>query len=77
MRRSVIPILIIVCAFVAFSPLLREFFPLKLPAAELLELDIADIRAGYAVANKQRNIPVDRPHVRFRNQGAAAQKKSN
>jgi thiol-disulfide isomerase/thioredoxin len=36
MRRSVIPILVIVCAFVAFPPLLREFLPLKLPAAELL-----------------------------------------
>jgi thiol-disulfide isomerase/thioredoxin len=36
MRRSLIPILIIVGAFVAFPPLLREFFPLKLPAAELL-----------------------------------------
>ena len=36
MRRSLIPILIIVCAFVAFPPLLREFFPLKLPAAELV-----------------------------------------
>jgi thiol-disulfide isomerase/thioredoxin len=36
MRRSLIPILIIVCAFVAFPPLLREFFPLKLPAAELI-----------------------------------------
>jgi thiol-disulfide isomerase/thioredoxin len=36
MRRSLIPILIIVCAFVAFPPLLREFFPLKLPAADLV-----------------------------------------
>ena len=35
MRRSLIAILIIVCAFVAFPPILREFFPLKLPAAEL------------------------------------------
>ena len=35
MRRSLIPILIIVCAFVAFLSVLREFFPLKLPAAEL------------------------------------------
>ena len=34
--RRLIPILIIVCAFVAFPPLLREFFPLKLPAAELV-----------------------------------------
>src|SRR6185503_4942664 len=36
MRRSLIPILIIVCAFVAFPPILREFFPLKLPVAELI-----------------------------------------
>jgi thiol-disulfide isomerase/thioredoxin len=35
MRRSLIPILI-VCAFVAFPFVLREFFPLKLPAAELV-----------------------------------------
>ena len=35
MRRSLIAILIIVCAFVAFPPILRDFFPLKLPAAEL------------------------------------------
>ena len=35
MRRSLISILIIVCAFVAFPPILREFFPLKLPTAEL------------------------------------------
>lgn len=36
MRRSLIPILIIVCAFVAVPPLLREFFPLKPPTAEFL-----------------------------------------
>jgi thiol-disulfide isomerase/thioredoxin len=36
MRRSLVPILIIVCAFVAFPLALREFFPLKLPAAELI-----------------------------------------
>jgi thiol-disulfide isomerase/thioredoxin len=36
MRRSLIPILIIVCGFVAFPSVLREFFPLKLPAAELV-----------------------------------------
>ena len=36
MRRSLIPILIIVCAFVAFPLALRELFPLKLPAAELI-----------------------------------------
>lgn len=36
MRRSLIPILIIACAFVALPPILREFFPLKLPAAELI-----------------------------------------
>jgi thiol-disulfide isomerase/thioredoxin len=36
MRRSLVPFLIIVCAFVAFPLALREFFPPKLPAAELL-----------------------------------------
>ena len=36
MRRSLVPSLIIVCAFVAFPLILREFFPLKLPAAELV-----------------------------------------
>jgi thiol-disulfide isomerase/thioredoxin len=36
MRRSLIPILVIVCAFVALPPILREFFPFKLPAAELV-----------------------------------------
>ena len=36
MRRSLIPILVIVCAFVALPHIVREFFPLKLPAAELV-----------------------------------------
>src|SRR6187401_1994738 len=36
MRRALVPSLIIVCAFVAFPLKLREFFPLKLPAAELV-----------------------------------------
>ena len=36
MRRSLIPILIIICAFVAFPPLLHELFPPKLPTAELI-----------------------------------------
>ena len=34
-RRSIVPILIVVCAFVALPLALREFFPLKLPTAEL------------------------------------------
>jgi len=36
MRRSLIPILIVVCAFVAFPLALRKLFPLQLPAAELI-----------------------------------------
>jgi len=36
MRRSLVPILLVVCAFAAFPLALREFFPLKLPAAELI-----------------------------------------
>ena len=36
MRRSLIPILVIVCAFVALPHIVREFFPLKLPTAELV-----------------------------------------
>jgi thiol-disulfide isomerase/thioredoxin len=36
MRRSLIPILVIACAFVALPHIVREFFPLKLPAAELV-----------------------------------------
>ena len=36
MRRSLIPILIIVCAFVAFPPILRDFFPLNLPTAQFV-----------------------------------------
>jgi thiol-disulfide isomerase/thioredoxin len=36
MRRSLIPILIVVCAFVAFPVALRKLFPLQLPAAELI-----------------------------------------
>jgi thiol-disulfide isomerase/thioredoxin len=36
MRRSLIPILLIVCGFVALPHVVREFFPLKLPAAELV-----------------------------------------
>src|SRR5215510_10337674 len=39
MRRSLIPILIIVCAFIAFPPLVHELFPPKLPAAELIVHD--------------------------------------
>src|SRR5580765_2684955 len=40
MRRSlIIPILTIVCAFVAFPPLLHRLFPPKLPAAELIVHD--------------------------------------
>jgi thiol-disulfide isomerase/thioredoxin len=35
MRRSLIPILIIVCAFIAFPPLVHELFPSKLPTTEL------------------------------------------
>ncbi len=42
MRRSlIIPILIIVCGFVAFPPLLHRLFPPKLPAAELIVHDFA------------------------------------
>jgi thiol-disulfide isomerase/thioredoxin len=36
MRRSLIPVLIIVCAFVALPPLLNKVFPRKLPVAQLL-----------------------------------------
>ena len=36
MRRSLIPILIIVFAFVAVPPILRELFPAKLPVAEFV-----------------------------------------
>jgi thiol-disulfide isomerase/thioredoxin len=36
MRRSLIPILIVVCAFVTFPLALRKLFPLQLPAAELI-----------------------------------------
>ena len=36
MRRSLIPILIIICGFVAIPPLLHTLFPPKLPAALLL-----------------------------------------
>lgn len=36
MRRSLISILIIVCAFAAGPPILRRFFPLELPTAELV-----------------------------------------
>ena len=36
MPRSFIPILIIICAFVAIPPILGEFLPLKLPTAKLV-----------------------------------------
>src|SRR5262252_6564915 len=36
MRRSLIPFLIIVCAFIALPPLVNELFPSKLPAAQLI-----------------------------------------
>jgi thiol-disulfide isomerase/thioredoxin len=36
MRRSLIPILVIVCGFVAIPPLLHKLFPPKLPVALLL-----------------------------------------
>jgi peroxiredoxin len=35
MRRSLIPLLIIVCGFIAIPPLLHKFFPPKLPVAVL------------------------------------------
>ena len=36
MRRSLVPILLIVCAFAAFPPILRELFSVKLPVAEFV-----------------------------------------
>jgi len=36
MRRSLIPTLIIFSAFVVVPPIMREFFPLKLPTADLV-----------------------------------------
>jgi thiol-disulfide isomerase/thioredoxin len=36
MRRSLVPILIIIAAFVVLPSILRDFFPAKLPTAELV-----------------------------------------
>ena len=51
MRPSLIQILIVVCAFVAFPPILREFFPPKLPAVELVAQNSAQTLADFTFSD--------------------------
>jgi thiol-disulfide isomerase/thioredoxin len=66
MRRSLIPILIIVGAFVAVPPLLREFFPLKPPTAELVTRNSARTLAKFTFSQgSTRELTLDDFHGTF------------
>jgi len=56
MRRSLIPILVIVCAFVALPHIVREFIPLKLPAAELAAYSSPQEVTDFAFSDGSSNL---------------------
>jgi thiol-disulfide isomerase/thioredoxin len=59
-RRTLVPILIIVCAFIVFPLALREFFPLKLPAAEFIFYDPAKEITDFKFTDgSARNLTLD------------------
>jgi thiol-disulfide isomerase/thioredoxin len=61
MRRSLVPILIIVCAFAALPLVLRQFFPLKLPAAELISRSSPQEITDFAFSDGAgRNLTLER-----------------